>query len=523
MKAKTLNALKALAIVAAGLLAFSPAFHGAWVSDDTLEVSRNQALQGPGALAKIWMGKVGTDYLPLKSTVEWLEWRLWQDDTLGYHLLNIGLHLLAALLFWRLLSRLGVRQGWIGGLLFAVHPMTVESVAWISELKNTLSLVLLLACAGRLALGKRSGSFALFVAALLCKASVVMFPAVILLHAWWGHRRLTRRDLLHVLPYAAASLAAGAVTLIFQAHRALAGIALPLGGPLQRLAAAGKALAFYFWKAVLPFDTAFLYERWAVRPVLLWALAPWALLIALLFWLYSRRETWGRHAILGVGWFVLNLVPVLGFFPMAYLRYAWAADHLAYAPVLGLIGLAAAGLGAVGKGRTRAYLPAAAAVAAAAAFAGLSHAASGRFRGELALWTDTARRSPRNWVAHNNLGLALHSAGRPDAAAAEFKRALELEPGAPEPRSNFAGAENQLGIGLAHQGRFAEAIARYGAALKAWPAYEAAEENLGLALAKSGKIAVAIPHFEAALRLNPNDAAAAANLRTARLRLLESQ
>jgi hypothetical protein len=133
--------LKAFLIAAAVLAIYSPVFHGGWLWDDGTLILRNRTIHDSGGLLAIWRGPInGTEYLPLTSSVEWLEWHLWGDDTLGYHLVSILLHFVSALLVWRLLGKLGVKSAWIGGLLFAIHPVAVESVAWISELKNTLSL-----------------------------------------------------------------------------------------------------------------------------------------------------------------------------------------------------------------------------------------------------------------------------------------------------------------------------------------------------------------------------------------------
>jgi len=216
----TLQALHALLIVAAGLWVFWPALHGAWLWDDDLLITNNPLIHDPAGLGKIWFAPTTSliDYLPITVSVEWLEWHLWGMNTFGYHLTSIVLHLTSALLVWRLLTKLGLRLAWLGGLLFAIHPVMVESVAWIAELKNTLSLppFLLAMCAwidydeqGKwteyvLALG-------LFLVAMLCKATMVMFPVVILLYAWWKRGRVGVRDLAGNAPFFALSVVLGAI------------------------------------------------------------------------------------------------------------------------------------------------------------------------------------------------------------------------------------------------------------------------------------------------------------------------
>src|SRR5476651_495166 len=192
--------LQAAVIVLAGWFAFSPALHGAWLWDDAMEVARNVNLRGTAGLERIWLGTMNLDYLPVKSTVQWLGWQVWGAHVYGYHALNLALHVTSALLLWQLLRRLGLRSAWLGGLLFVVHPLTVESVAWISELKNTLSLPFLLlamiawvdydAARARDPQGPAAGPayrrcLGFFLLALLSKSSGVMFPVILLLHAWW--------------------------------------------------------------------------------------------------------------------------------------------------------------------------------------------------------------------------------------------------------------------------------------------------------------------------------------------------
>src|SRR5665213_1817630 len=136
--------LPAALIALAGGWVFSPAWRGGWLWDDSLEISQNALLRTPAGLGKIWFSRAGMDYFPFKSSVQWVLWHVWGDQPAGYHLTSLGLHILSAFLFWRLLAKMGMRLAWLGGFFFVVHPLGVESVAWISELKNTLSLALLL-------------------------------------------------------------------------------------------------------------------------------------------------------------------------------------------------------------------------------------------------------------------------------------------------------------------------------------------------------------------------------------------
>ncbi len=507
----------ALLIVAAGLCAHGPALHGGWVWDDTLEVTQNPVLREPGGLARIWTGPVGSDYLPLKTTVLWLEWRRWGENPAGYHAVSIALHLLGALLFWRLLAQLGVRLAWAGGLLFAVHPLTVESVAWVSELKNTLSLNFLL-----LALilfldfdekpaGRRPGywlSLLCFLAALLSKASVVMAPAVILLYAWWRRGRLGRRDLISAAPFFALSLALGLVTVHFQSRLAIGQWTIPWDGLGSRLAVVGLNLAFYLRTCLWPSGLLPIYPQWDVNPPALIQFLPWVPLLALAWWLGTRRTAWSRAILFGLGCFALNLLPVLGFVPMSYFHFSWAADHLAYLPLLGVIGLAAAGLDLV---RPRPALWAGLAVLTVLLVA-QSRRYAASFRDDGALWSRTLEGNPSAWLAHNNLANFLAARGEREAAMGHFAEALRLKP-------DYAEAHYNWGLALALAGRLPEAVSHYEAALRLRPDSAVMQEKLGNALVNLGRPEEAMVHYRKALELDPGSAEAEANLGVALVQL----
>jgi hypothetical protein len=345
---------QAALLVAAWAFIFSPIWRGGWLWDDDTEVTSNLQLRTWAGLRDIWLAPTGADYFPLKSTVQWLLWQGWGNDPAGYHLASASLHLLAAFLFWRVLEKLGVRLAWLGGLLFVIHPLVIESVAWVSELKNTLSLPLvLLAYLAYLdydARGRRGDyrrALLWFVAAMLCKTSVVMLPVVLLLFTWWKYGRLTRAGVRDSLPFFAVALILGLVTVWFQQERAIgeATLTLTSGDLPTRVARAGLAVWFYLEKCVLPVGLLPVYPPWRLEGLRAWL--AWPAVAALLAWLWTQRAGWGRHALLGYGFFLLNLAPVLGLIPMSYLTIAPVADHFVYLSVLGILGLAAAGAGEI--------------------------------------------------------------------------------------------------------------------------------------------------------------------------------
>ena len=503
---------RVILIAAVSAWIYYPCIRGTWLWDDGLEVAQNAALREPGGWWRPWVHPQGMDYFPLKGSLQWLEWHLWGANPAGYHLVNLALHVLSALLVWRLLRLLGIRCAALGGLLFAVHPLAVESVAWISEFKNTVSLPpLLLASIAYVGFDlerrprARVVSLLWFLAALACKTSVVMFPVFLLLFAWWRRGRVGARDLADSAPFFGASAAMGAATVWFQSTRAI-GIAGTQEGLLGRAGQAGWSVISYAGQSLWPAGLAPIYPAAGGS---LPALVPWLAIAAVLALFWALRAGWGRHALLGSGWFLLNLVPVLGIIPMAYLRISPRADHFAYVPLVGWVGLAAAAYGAavdawrrrMGPGALRRLPLVLCAGAAACAMALESRAYAAAFRDEKALWSFAVERNPRAWLARNNLGKALLEERRAGEAAVQFREAARLEPDSPEAHAN-------LGNCLAAEGLAAEAREEYAAALRIDPGFAGAHYNLGLSLLRSGLMDQASGEFLATLRLDPRHAQA---------------
>jgi tetratricopeptide (TPR) repeat protein len=529
---------------------YAPVLRGGWLWDDGLEITQNAAVRGAAGWRTPWFAPVGMDYLPLKSTLQWLEWHLWGDRVACYHLINLGLHITSALLVWRLLARLGLGStAWFGGLLFGIHPLAVESVAWIAEFKNTLSLPPLLCAMTAWVDYDRSGrpaerwrALGWFIGAMLCKTSVVMLPAFLLLFACWRRRRIGWRDLRASAPFWMVSAGLGLVTVWFQTRRAIGG-SVPAAGALARLARAGWSIVHYAATGLFPFRLAPIYPPIAPG----WpAAGGWIIVAVVLALLWRWRTTWGRHALLGSGWFLLNLLPVLGVIPLAYLRVAPVADHLAYVSLVGLAGLGAAVLEAARGGGRRvplAGLAVAGLVVAAFLVSGFRYA--GTFRNERALWSQAVARNPSAWLARSNLGRVYLQAGDPAAALAQFSEAIRLQPDSAEAQANAGAAYEQLGRNADAEGGFREAVRlepglagghydlgrfllqsgrpieasdEFRAALRLDPAMATAHNNLGLALARLSRSSEAEAEFKEALRLNPRLVEALLNLGNAAFR-----
>jgi hypothetical protein len=472
--------LGALVIAASVLWIYWPSLNGTWLWDDDYLLQKNDLIHDAEGLLSIWFSPTSLiDYFPLTVSLEWLEWQFWPNTPLCYHLTNVIFHTCSALLVWHLLGKLGLRFAWLGGLIFAIHPVMVESVAWMAEIKNTTSMppFLLAACAWVDYDRNRRAeyyylSLFMFLAATLCKTTMVMFPVVILLYAWWKHDRITWRDIGNSVPFFGISLAVG-IALILLLRHGVGEETIPLGGILSRLACAGTSLMFYFSRCVLPILMLPIYPQWKVNPAEPWEFTPWLLFGGAIYWLWTRRQAWARNVLFCLGFFLVNLVPFVGFRPISFMRFGWVMDHIIYLPILGLIGLAVAGLGQIDArldATRRRYLFAGIAVVAVMFLVG-SHRYAKTFISSRAQWSYEVAIYPSAWPAHNNLGNALSDVGLLDQAGDQYRAALVLNPGYPE-------AHNNLGIILARTNHLPEAIAEFHKALVLCPGLESAQVNL---------------------------------------------
>ena len=427
--------LKAALIILAGFWIYWPALRGDWLWDDFTLIRNNAVVQAPDGLWKIWFEpSLLRDYFPLKVTVEWIEWHLWGDHTIGYHLVDLILHLTGALLLWRLLTRFGLRWAWLGGLIFAIHPVLVESVAWIAELKNTLSLPpFILAMLFWIDYEDRQrardylAALGLFLAAMLCKTSMVTFPVVILLYAWWKRGRVGWKDFLSSIPFFAVSLVLGLVTIIFLAHRVVPQEVIPIGGIGSRLARAGLSIAFYFSKCVLPINLMTFYPRWNVDPPSPIQFLPWPILFGVFYWLWTKRKTWGRHALLGLGFFLISLLPFVGLTAGSYMQYTWVMDHLLYIPIIGLVGLAVAGIESLNQRLSPPLRPFCQGCFAIVMvlFAVESRSYAATYINIKTYWTNAIEHNRDAWPARNDLALMLLQNGRYAEAIVQSEEAFQ--------------------------------------------------------------------------------------------------
>jgi tetratricopeptide (TPR) repeat protein len=507
------SVLQALLIVAAGLWVFWPAMHGRWIGDDRWYIVDNPLMNDPARIWKAWF-KLGSwvEYYPMEETVQWVQWQLWHTETFGYHLTNVILHLVSGLLIWRLFSKLGLRLAWLGGLIFVVHPMMVDSVALINELKTSLSMppFLLALCAWIDYEEKKKGrdywlALGLFVVAMLCKITMAMFPVIILLYAWWKRGRIGWRDLRNSLLFFAISFALGLATIhageIYYQDDPAVNRIVPKEDALTRFVLSGETIAFYFSRCFLPITPMAIYPQWRVDPSSPLPYLPWLVLVGTICQLWTMRKTWGRHALLGLGFFLIMLGPFMGFEWISYMNATWILEHLLYIPILGLIGLVVAGLEEVGRqvpGSAR-LIGAGILTIGIGSLAVVSHGYAATFQDQATLAAYNLRYNPNSPGLHNTLGVGLWDLKRDAEAKEQFETALRLDPNTPDARQN-------LGNTLLRLGHVTEAIEQYQILVHLRPDLSQAHVSLGDGLMEVGRVDEAIAQYKEAVKLEPNSA-----------------
>ncbi len=507
-------------LVGLTFIAYLPALRGGFVFDDGPLIIMNRLVRAHDGLYRFWFTTEASDYYPLTGSFWWLQWRVFGYHAIGYHAVNILLHTANAILVWVILLRLKIPGAWLAGLVFALHPVNAATVAWISEQKNTLSM-LFSAVAFLLYLRFYEDgrwrwygfSLAAFLLALFSKTAVVMLPVVLLGCVWWVRGRLRWKDLVCSAPFFVFSLALGLVTIWFQHHRALQGHLVRSDGFLARLAAAGWVPWFYLYKTLLPVHLTLMYPKWSIDASRWVSYLPGALLFLCFLVFWRERRTWGRPLLFGLGYFVATLVPVLGFFDQGFYSYSLVADHWQYYSIVGVIALTVAAGEEVFRriGDQHRWWGMAVAVGMLAMLGAATWQRGCVYASEEALWQDTVSKNPQAWRACINLGAALKQAGKLEAAVGYFEQALRLQPDSAE-------AHNDLGDALWQQGKMPEAIRHFEQALRIKPQYAEAHGNLGNALAQLGRDQEAIRHFEQALQINPDFAEVHNNLGNALLR-----
>lgn len=510
-RARPTNLLLILALAVVTALAYTPVLRAGFVWDDDFMVTQNPRLRSWQGLSEIWFSPGATlQYYPMTFTAWWVQYQLWGLAPLGYHVVNVLLHAANSAVLWLVLRRLGIAGAWMAAAVFAVHPVHVESVAWISELKNVLSgFLYLLAALAYLtwALGERAAPH-LYALALLCCAGALLsktvtctLPVALFLIVWWRRGRLVPSDVVALLPFVVVSGAAALHAAWLERHYVGAAGDEWVLTFADRCLIAGRALWFYAAKIVWPANLSFIYERWTLDPQ---DWRQWVFPVSAVAALGTLAALRRWSALVAVLFFVVTVSPALGFVDFYPMRFSFVADHFQYLASIGLITLLVS-LVAVGSGRLP---PVARCALIALVVASLAHVAARQARVyETAetLWRATIAQSPSAWMAHNNLGLVLYESGRLPEAEDSFRTTLRLRPGYPEAIYN-------LGNVLAGRGLLREAAEQYEAALRIDDRFARVHNNLGNVRVLLGEVEEGRRHYERALALDPDYADARRNL-----------
>ncbi len=544
------------------LLAYAPSLSNGFIWDDDGYVQGNLQLRSVEGLWRIWTVRGAVpQYYPLVHTTFWLEYHVWELWAPGFHIVNLILHVLNALLLWRVLWKLGWTQGaWLTAMLFAVHPLGVETVAWITERKNVLScLFFLSAFLAYLNFTKanrwRWYTLALlcYVCALLCKTVTATWPAAMFLVLWCQQmsggdmrlrdlwQRLPWRHGLKLIPFFVIGLSLSAITVSMEINDVGALGSAWNQTPVERFLIAGRVAMFYAHKIFWPDVFMFNYPRWTIDASQGWQFGFPALvvLIAGALWHWrGRLSLWPLAAWL---FYLGSLLPASGFFDVYPMRFSFVADHFSYHASIGVIILLAGVLIAIfqrlPKWASRVLLVC---LLGFLSLSSLSHART--FANPVTLWTQALVDNPQSWMAYNYRGVAwerafnqtrqveyLHLAqadyekglqlhqefaqlhhnlasvllklGKPAQAIPLLERSIELQPDLPQ-------GHYHLGLALDQTGEKERAIIHYTQAVKIWSGYVSAHHHLARLLVQKGNFSQAKAHFLEVIRQRPQSPAA---------------
>ncbi|MBD3160517.1 MAG: tetratricopeptide repeat protein [Candidatus Eisenbacteria bacterium] len=521
--------LGAAALLLITILAHFPALDAGFIWDDDAYVTENETLWRPGGLERIWLDPSATSqYYPLVYTTFWIEHRLWGLEPLGYHVVNVLLHAAVAFLLWLSLSRLGIGPAWLAAAVFAVHPVHVESVAWITERKNVLSgifyfssfLLFVRACRPFRSEPEPVRwqayvlSLLLFLCALWSKTVTSTLPAAILLLVWWKRGTISKRIVALTVPHFVLGAALAGVTIWVERHEVGAHGAEWSRNLIERTLLAGKAIWIYISKLLAPVDLAFIYPKWEVDQTA-WAqyLFPLAFLAAL-FLLWRVRDRIGRGPLVAVLFFAGTLLPALGFINIYLMRYSFVADHFQYLPSVGILVLVVCALhaliqrfGPIDRRVVRGLAGALLVVLGIATFARASV-----FRDAETLWLDTLSKNPDAWMAHHNLAMVYEGQGRFEESLERYRRSIELRPDLSQSYFN-------LGTLLARNREWEAAQENFEKAIDREPGYVDAHVHLANVLYTQGMLEEAVDRYHRAVAIDPNKLSAYKNLSVALIRL----
>ena len=500
----------AFGLIIAIVIAYQPVWHAGFIWDDDAHLTKNPCIVGPLGFKEIWTTAAAT-YYPLVLTSFWLQHALWGLNPLPYHLVNVAMHAGCALLLWQVLRHLQIKGAWLGAAIWALHPVQVESVAWVTELKNTQSCLFYLlsilfflkwreAGASRQDRHIAGWSYAVALlcalAAILSKSSTVMLPVVLGLCWWWQDGRWRWRNALKLLPFLCICLLAAAWTIWEQKFHSDA------EGPawaytwLERFIIAGRNIWFYLGKLFWPHPLMFIYPRWRIDASRASAYLSILVAISGLVVLWWKRNGPPRSLFFAAAYFVVSLFPVLGFFDTFFFRYSFVGDHFQYLASIGPLTLFGAGIVVAFDWFRQSLLKVIVCSALLLTMGTLTYRQSRVYRSSDSLWRDALEKNSSSVMVETNYALVLAGNNRAEEALHHLERALQLDPKAEE-------TQVDMGCVLRQLGRAQESLPYFERGLALNPKRAFAQYFFGRALLELGRLNEAVPHLVEAVRIDP--------------------
>jgi tetratricopeptide (TPR) repeat protein len=493
------------------VVVFSPVGWADYLWDDGMFVTDNPVIVSSHGLITIWTTRAA-DVCPLTLTLFWIEHPLWGRNPLPYHVITVLLHGGSALVLWQLLKLLRVPGAWLGAALWALHPVNVESVAWIAETKNTLSGLFYLLSAYFFVKSMRAEttkpsaldanyawSLLFAMAAMAAKSSTVILPVALGLIAWWIDGRWQWRRLIQLAPMFFFAIIAGLASMWTQHLQQLdvADVSWKRSWP-ERLVTAGDAIWFYLGKLVWPDPLMMIYPRWQIDAANPLSWLPLVAALALLTLLWFKRNSPARPWFIAYAYFLIAIFPVAGLLDNYFSQFSFVADHFQYLASIGPLVLAGAGIARCAdlfSGKQ--WLPIALGAVVATVLAVVSWNRAWVFETDETMWSDTLGKNPACWAGANDLGNALMKKGDVAGATAQYQKALEIRP-------RFSDAENNLGDVAYLHGNVDEAVTDYRLALAHNPHYADASYNIAFAELQRHQTDDAMKQLQATLAIDPN-------------------
>src|SRR6184192_2293730 len=500
----------AVVLAAVTTFAYRPAWHAGFLWDDDAYIINNELLTAPHGWQRIWFSLDSpSQYFPLTYSTFRIEHALWGLNTTGYHWVNLLLHVGNALLVWAVLARLRVPGSWLAAAIFALHPVQVESVAWITERKNVLMvfffLLTLLAWVAFVDDRTRRPrifyclALIFYVLALSAKATACTLPAALFLILWLQKKPITVRRVIQILPFVVLGIGMGLLAVWWERyHQGTNRGLFTFLSPIERILLASRAIWFYLSKIFWPSNLTFIYPRWNISSANLidyiWLVAGIAACVVI----YFLRRYVGRGVEGAAAFFVATLSPVLGFVMLFTFRYTFVADHYQYLACIGPIALVSAGVVSLADmlKHYRVFILTAA-LFVVATLGVLTWRQSAMYGDIETLWRITLKRNPECWMAHTNLGIVLLQKGQLDDGIAQYRAVLQMQPDSWD-------AEYNLGTALVTKGEVDEAILHCERAVAMQPNDPDSQVSLGNALLQKKRIDEAIVHYQNALGIRPD-------------------